>query len=247
MQLQGNSLIFHIHLRPFAKKKKKHSASLEEVTRVAQLTADHLLSVGAALSHVKIPHHTIADSQSDEYLVTERLGAETGRGERQKIGSHKIEVDLPRIVKGMLGELLDWRDEDRSFSLYTTSDEIILMINNLGGLSGLELSAITLDIALQLENTYGIKPVRVFSGTFMSTLNELGFSISLLKVVDLGLGDGMGMLELLDTPAETTGWANSIRNSTWKKSKLATFKEDIYGEEFVSRTGLPTLESEISR
>jgi dihydroxyacetone kinase len=166
-----------------------YRATLDEVTRIAKLTADHILSVGSAISHVKIPNQSISDKQSDELLATERFGSEIRLGEHQLPGSHKLEVDLPGIVKVMLQELLDWADEDRSFSEILPGDKLVLLINNLGGLSGLELGAITWEIAVQLENKYGIKPERVYSGTFMSRLNELGFSISLLKVVDLGLAN----------------------------------------------------------
>jgi dihydroxyacetone kinase len=61
------------------------------------------------------------------------------------------------------------------------------VVNNLGGLSGLELEAFTMEIAVQLEKKYGTKPARVYSGKFTSTLNELGFSIPSPKVVGLGL------------------------------------------------------------
>jgi triose/dihydroxyacetone kinase / FAD-AMP lyase (cyclizing) len=105
-------------------------------------------------------------------------------------------------------------DEDRSFSEISPGDKLVLLINNLGGLSGLELGAITWEIVVQLKNKYDIKPERVYSGTFMSTLNELGFSISLLKVVDLGLANGLDMLKLLDAPAETTAWPATM--SSWK-------------------------------
>jgi len=44
-----------------------------------------------------------------------------------------------------------------------------------------------MEIAVQLEKKYGTKPARVYSGTFTSTLNELGFSIPSPKVVGLGL------------------------------------------------------------
>lgn len=204
-----------------------YRATLDEVTRIAKLTADHVLSVGSAISHVKIPNQSISDKQSDELLATGRFGSETRLGEHQLPGSHRLEVDLPGIVGTMLQELLDWADEDRSFSEISPGDKLVLLVNNLGGLSGLELGAITWEIAIQLENKYGIKPERVYSGTFMSTLNELGFSISLLKVVDLGLENGLDMLKLLDTPAETTAWPATIRPSSWKGSKPATSREDL--------------------
>jgi len=203
-------------------------ATLDEVTRIAKLTADHVLSVGSAISHVKIPNQSISDKHSDELLATERFGSETGLGKHQLPGSQKLEVDLPGIVKAMLQELLDWADEDRSFSEISPGGKLVLLINNLGGLSVLELGAITWEIAVQLENKYGIKPERVYSGTFMSTLNELGFSISLLKVVDLGLANGLDMLKLLDAPAETTAWPATISPSSWKGLKSATSRVPEY-------------------
>jgi dihydroxyacetone kinase len=205
------------------------------------------MSVGSALSHVHIPNHPLKDVETDEYLATEQLGPESGLGEHQLPGSHRLELDLPGIVQNMLKELLDWSDEDRSFSMNISTDQIVLMVNNLGGLSGLELAAITLEIALQLEKTYGIKPVRAYSGTFMSSLNEFGFSISLLKAVDLGLANGMGVLDLLDAPSETTRWPVTISPRAWHSSKPATFEEDVSIEEFETRTGLPDLESEEPR
>ena len=217
------------------------------MTRVAQLIADHVLSVGSALSHVEIPNQPIADKQLDELLATQRFGSETGLGEHQLPGSHKLEVDLPGIVETMLQELLDWSDEDRSFSTIMPGDELVLLVNNLGGLSGLELGAITLEVAAQLEKKYGIKPARVYSGTFISTLNEVGFSISLLKIVDLKTSKGLGMLELLDTPAETTAWPATISSSSWQQPKPETCKENLSVEEFVLKTGLPDLDPELPR
>jgi triose/dihydroxyacetone kinase / FAD-AMP lyase (cyclizing) len=221
--------------------------SLDEVTRAAKLTAAQLLSVGSAISHVKKPNQPIQDKQSDELLATERFGSEPGSGEHQLLGSRKLEVDLPGIVETMLQELLDWSDEDRSFSTISAGDELVLLVNNLGGLSGLELGAITLEIAVQLEKKYGTRPVRVYSGTFMSTLNELGFSISLLKVVDLGLANRLSMVELLDAPAETTAWPATIDSSVWKRSKPVTSQEDQSTDIFASRTGLPELDPELPR
>jgi len=51
----------------------------------------------------------------------------------------------------------------------------------------------------------------------MTSLNGLGFSISLLKVVDLQLGGGSSLLELLDAPAEASGWSAAISSGTWQK------------------------------
>ena len=51
----------------------------------------------------------------------------------------------------------------------------------------------------------------------MTSLNGLGFSISLLKIADLQLGGGPELLELLDAPAEASGWSAAISSGTWQK------------------------------
>lgn len=50
----------------------------------------------------------------------------------------------------------------------------------------------------------------------MTSLNGNGFSVSILKLAETGLGYGKSMLELLDAPHETVAWNSSIKPSTWK-------------------------------
>jgi triose/dihydroxyacetone kinase / FAD-AMP lyase (cyclizing) len=100
----------------------------------------------------------------------------------------------------MLGQLLNLKDQDRAFLNITSSDPSILLINNLGGVSPLELGAITEEICAQLEVQYRMKPLRVLSGTYMTSLNGKGFSISILKLVDTRLGPGKSMLDFFDAP-----------------------------------------------
>ena len=114
----------------------------------------------------------------------------------------------------MLHHLLDQSDSDRSFLEISSKDEVILLINNLGGASVLELGGITNEVVDQLEKDYAIKPVRIISGTFMTSLNGLGFSVTLLRLRDTGIGKSM--LELLDAPAEATGWAAAVSTKTWE-------------------------------
>lgn len=104
------------------------------------------------------------------------------------------------------------------------SDETVVLVNNLGGVSVLEMGGITNEVLEQLEKSYSIKPVRVLSGTFMTSLNGIGFSISLLKVTDTGLSKGM--LELLDAPSEATGWSTAVSTKTWEEKSTAVMEEN---------------------
>ena len=122
----------------------------------------------------------------------------------------------------MLAQLLDPNDKDRNFVNITSKDQVVLFVNNLGGLSNLETGGAVAELVKQLQDTYSIKPVRVISGTFLTSLNGLGFSASLLRVEDTGLGSGKSMLDLLDYPAEAFGWAAPIPASTWNAKNDAT-------------------------
>jgi dihydroxyacetone kinase len=53
----------------------------------------------------------------------------------------------------------------------------------------------------------------------MTSLNGMGFSISLLKLVDTGFGDERSMLEFLDAPTEATGWAAAVQTTSWRQAR----------------------------
>jgi dihydroxyacetone kinase len=205
--------------------------SLEDVAKVARLTAENLVSVGASLEHVHVPGRAV--DQEGGLAVGE---VEIGMGIHNEAGSGRGKMDLPELVGKMLAQLLDPKDEDRAF-LNVNSNEVVLLINNLGGVSVLEMGGITTEVVSQLRDAYGIKPVRILSGTYMTSLNGLGFSISLLNVVNTDIG-GPGMLELLDAPSEVPGWSAPIRKETWEANNQAVREGTSRVTEEVKPSGL---------
>lgn len=179
-------ILFSIILENNSRANNDGRASLKEVTRIAQLAADNTVSIGASLSHVHVPGRREPEEDELKDGVTE-----IGMGIHNEAGSERKSVDLPELVKTMLSHCLDTADQDRSFSKITQNDEVVLLVNN------------------------KIKPVRTLSGTFMTSLNGLGFSISLLRVADTG--SSTSMLQLLDAPAEASGWSAAVTSSTWAK------------------------------
>lgn len=188
---------------------------LEEVVKVTRLAADNIVSVGASLEHVHVPGRavTAGDDELDAGVV------EIGMGIHNEAGSAREKLALPDLVAKMLNQLLDQSDQDRAF-VNVNSNEVVLLINNLGGVSALELGGITAEVVSQLASNHNIKPVRILSGTYMTSLNGLGFSISLLNVVNTDIG-GPSMIELLDAPSEVTGWAAPIKKTTWEAKNTA--------------------------
>ncbi|KAK5167818.1 dihydroxyacetone kinase Dak1 [Saxophila tyrrhenica] len=190
-------------------------AELKDVHRVAKTVAENTVSIGSSLMHVHVPGR---EAGGEEELGQSEV--EIGMGIHNEPGSEKSKEDLPGIVKRMLKYMLDQSDKDRAFSNISSSNETVLLVNNLGGVSVLEMGGITTEVVNQLQQTYSIKPVRIISGTFMTSLNGLGFSLSLLKLQDTGVSKSM--LELLDAPAEASGWSAAVKSSTWANPPTKT-------------------------
>lgn len=190
-------------------------ASLQDVHKVAKIVNENTVSIGSSLAHVHVPGRAPG---GDDHLKDGEV--EVGMGIHNEPGSEKIAADLPQTVKTMLEYMLDPSDEDRAYLKVDKSDETVLLINNLGGVSPLEMGGISNEVVNQLKDTFGIKPVRVISGTFVTSLNGLGFSITLLKLADSGVDKSL--LELLDAPAEATGWSAPIKTSTWDNPPTQT-------------------------
>ncbi|KAL7802942.1 Dak1 domain-containing protein [Trichoderma afarasin] len=207
-------------------------ANLSEVEKIGRLAADNLVSVGASLEHVHVPGHA---AHGDDGLKVGEV--ELGMGIHNEPGSGRRTADLPELVAAMLAQLLDENDKDRAFLSIKSSDEVVLLVNNLGGVSVLEMGAITTEVVTQLKGQYNIRPVRILSGTYMTSLNGLGFSISLLKVVDTGI-NGSTMIQLLDAPSEATGWSAPISTQTWEAKVQSTREYKEAPIRTVQATGL---------
>jgi dihydroxyacetone kinase len=195
----------------------KSGADLDEVKRVAQVVADNTVSIGASLSHVHVPGRDPAEQDEGGLKLGE---VEIGMGIHNESGSERMKADLTTIVKTMLKYMLDTESEDRGFIVIHSTDEVVLLVNNLGGVSVLELGGITAEVVSQLQQDYGIRPVRILSGTYMTSLNGLGFSISLTR--NANLGSRHTILELLDAPTEVTVWCSNISSKAWSSKPTQT-------------------------
>ena len=191
-------------------------ASLEDCTRVGRLVVDNLVSLGASLRRVHVPGKTIEEAREED----DRLGAglvEIGMGVHNEPGCEKVKTDLPGLVRIMLAQMLDQNDKDRAYVKIEKTDDTVLEINNYGGVSNLELGAITNEIVAQLNRDYGVKPRRIVQGTLFGSLDGPGFILSVLRLRDTGLGPESSLLKLLDEPSNALGWPRCVTPETWEK------------------------------
>ncbi|KAJ6014374.1 hypothetical protein N7540_008965 [Penicillium herquei] len=178
---------------------KQGKMTLQELYKAGQEVSNNLATVGAALDHVHIVGKPVMDSTKYFDQV------ELGMGIHNESGCYVIKPQptISDLVDQMLDKILDPNDSDRAYVSFSRDGNICLMVNNLGGVSNIEFSAMTKVVVDRLERR-GIKPTRIYSGSFMTSLDGKGFSITLLEA-------NSQMLEALDAPATTPGWNTTSR------------------------------------
>lgn len=200
---------------------------LDEVADVAELVARNMGTIGVGLDSCSMPGQGPKSRLKPDEL-------EIGIGIHNEPGSKRVQPrpSLSALVKEMLRALLNTADAERNYIESSPKSEdhhVILLINNLGSLSQLEIAAATGEVVSQLEGDYAIKPSRVYCGTFLSALNAPGFSITLLSLPK-NQPLSAQILEWLDAPTDALGWTSSITTAVWNddRSTKAVVNEPVY-------------------
>jgi dihydroxyacetone kinase len=130
-----------------------------DIAKLLELGADvvqNLVTAGVSLEHVQIPGR-------DAALPSVRDQVELGMGIHNEPGCLLLSPRPPLadIINIMLDQLLDSNDEDRAYVDFADAQHVVLMVNNLGGLSPLEFGGITGRVVEAISKT-----IRLFLGKF---------------------------------------------------------------------------------
>ena len=198
-------------------------ASLDEVVKLGNNVIDNLITIGASLDRVTIPSSSAdskevsedgSDDEKEDLLADDEV--EIGMGIHNEHGIKRVSPipTVDSLVESLLKYLLDPNDKERYYVPFEKDDEVVLMINNLGSTSNLELYAIQSIVHEKLGSIYGIKPVRIYTGAFTTSLDGPGFSITLLNATRAG---GAEILECLDAPTTAMAWNSAFKTVEWSK------------------------------
>ncbi|KIV99896.1 dihydroxyacetone kinase [Verruconis gallopava] len=173
----------------------KSGATIDELLAMAKKITSGLATIGASLDHVHLPGHPVNEMH---HLKHNEIEVGMGIHNEPGVSRWNPQPSLSAILDRMISNLTDNEDEDRAYVNFASAESIILLVNNLGALSQIELGSITTHTVRKLESR-GFRLSRVLSGTFMSSLNGPGFSITLLSATN-------AMLPFLDSPTNAIGW-----------------------------------------
>ena len=152
-------------------------ASLDEVYDLGVAFSEQIVSIAATLDHCHVPGRT-------EHAVLAENEVELGTGPHNEPGFHKISpAPSPEDLVGrILKNCLDESDPERGYVHFAPGDETMLLVSNFGGMSHLEMGALTDELLEQLARDWKIEPIRVVTGFIETSLNAPAFSVSVVNV-----------------------------------------------------------------
>lgn len=164
----------------------EHGKSLSEVRDIAQQACDNLWSLGVAMQTCNLP-----GSDEEEGRIKQGY-VELGLGIHGEPGASVVDTQNSKAIIDTLVTPLKAKAGDGRFAV---------LINNLGGVSALEMALLTKELAhsaLKDNLAYLIGPAPL-----VSALDMKGFSLTLLKLNDL-------FEKALHEEVETLGWQKPV-------------------------------------
>ncbi len=157
--------------------------TLSEVKRVAEKVISNVRSMGMAVNACTVP----AAGKPGFELEDDEI--EIGIGIHGEPGTHREKIsDVNNITDKLIDKIL-------AEGIYSSGDEIALMINGMGGTPLMELF-IANKHAHEVLDGKGIKIAKTYVGNYMTSLDMEGFSVTLLKLDD-------ELKKFLNAPADT--------------------------------------------
>uniref|UniRef100_A0A5F8HIJ8 Triokinase/FMN cyclase n=1 Tax=Monodelphis domestica TaxID=13616 RepID=A0A5F8HIJ8_MONDO len=168
---------------------------LEEIVRRVSAAAAAMGTLGASLSSCSVPGSKPTFQLPDDEM-------ELGLGIHGEAGVRRMKMaTADELVKAMIDHMTDPSNE--SHVPVRAGSAVVLVVNNLGGLSFLELGIVA-DAAVRCLEARGVKIARALVGTFMSALEMAGVSLTLLLAED-------ALLQLIDAETTASAWPRVAR------------------------------------
>ncbi|XP_042002904.1 putative 3,4-dihydroxy-2-butanone kinase [Salvia splendens] len=168
--------------------------SLEEVAAEAKRASDMVGTMGVALSVCTLPGQVTPD----------RLGPgkmELGLGIHGEPGAAVADLQpVDIVVSHVLKQILS---TETNYVPITRGSRVVVMINGLGATPLMELMIAAGKVIAGLQLEYGVAVERVYTGSFMTSLDMAGFSITVMKA-------DQAILNQLDAPTRAPNWPVAV-------------------------------------
>ncbi|XP_069660384.1 triokinase/FMN cyclase [Haliaeetus albicilla] len=197
-------------------------ASLNEIVERVSAAAKAMGTLGLSLSPCSVPGSKPTFRLADDEM-------ELGLGIHGEAGVRRMKV-LPadEAVETMLAHMTD--PSNASHLPLSPGASVVLVVNNLGGLSCLELSIVA-GAAVRCLESRGIHIARALVGSFMTALEMAGVSLTLMLVDEELVG-------LIDAETTAMAWPNlAAAPATSQRQEVPAPKEGPVIAQLETSTG----------
>jgi triose/dihydroxyacetone kinase / FAD-AMP lyase (cyclizing) len=186
---------------------------LSDVVHIAKRACSRMGSIGVALDAVTVPGADAVNSRlDDENIIELGLGIHGEAGMRQA-----PLMPSDELAHQMITAIQSYGRVDEEFAstqklsisdpsivpLFDPADELVVLVNNLGGTSNFEMSILARSCVRLLESSmFGCCVVRrLFVGSYMTSFDMHGASLTILNITHQP-----DILKLLDEPTDALAW-----------------------------------------
>lgn len=200
--------------------------SLQTLSELGKKVNELLGTMSASLARTSVPGRAPEDDPEDDENTAELgLGIHNEPGEKIKI------PQITDLVDTLYKRILDPGDKERHYLDIDENDNYVVIVNNIGGTSSLELYAI---VHYVLERCpLKKRPSRVLASDFVTSLNSPGFSLTLFNVTKLKTSEisENDILGYLDLETNAPGWKpKSFDEEAWRKDNQECKEDEIHTE-----------------
>ncbi|KAL6759544.1 dihydroxyacetone kinase family protein [Haematococcus lacustris] len=170
-------------------------ASLAQVAAAAQAVADQACTLGVCSRVCSLPGRPPSDRLAPGLI-------EIGLGIHGEPGASQLpHMPAQALVEHMLAHMCD-----SPFCNVQEGEPLLLLVNNLGASTALEVALVARAAALCLQQRHKAQVVRVLQGPFMTSLDMAGFSLTLLRLAPAAAAAAAAGLAPSAGPAEPEAW-----------------------------------------
>uniref|UniRef100_A0A8C4KT74 Triokinase/FMN cyclase n=1 Tax=Dromaius novaehollandiae TaxID=8790 RepID=A0A8C4KT74_DRONO len=197
-------------------------ASLNKIVKTVSAATKAMGTLGLSLSPCSVP-----GSKPTFQLAHDEM--ELGLGIHGEAGVRRMKVvSADKAVETMLTHMTD--PSNASHLPLSPGSSVVLVVNNLGGLSYLELGIVAGAAVRSLESR-GIHVARALVGSFMTALEMAGVSLTLLLVDE-------ELLRLIDAKTTAVAWPNlAAAPATSQRGEVPAPKEELKTVQPATRPG----------
>ncbi|KAK6463020.1 Dak1 domain-containing protein [Scheffersomyces coipomensis] len=206
--------------------------SVQDIRQLGENVNANLVTIAASLDRTSVP------GKNEEIEYTKSNEAELGLGIHNEPGTRISPIpNIDDLVNRLFKLLVSPEDKDRHYVDFDLqNDDYILLINNIGGTSTLELNAIVEHVLSNLP--FKKAPKRVLASDFVTSISSPGFSITLLNLTKMNY-ETEQILSYIDAPTNAPGWKpKSYDEQLWGRSEEFKYFESEKLQEVVRPTNV---------